>query len=236
MQQIDRELIKTMKKCSYRRLFVWFVVGMSFSALIQAETRYVSDEIEATLRTGPSLSHAIQRMLKSGVALEILEVNAENGYSRVKTSGGTEGWILSRYLMADPPARSQVEKIAKQITDAPDGSVRVQLTAIKDQFEKTSQRVAFLENENKRLEEQLGSIKKTSANILQIDEENKKLHQKLATTEERLTTLQLENHELGDKSQKDWFITGALVLSGGIVLGLILPLFTRKRRSRYDSF
>lgn len=226
-----------MKKCSYCRLLVWLVVGMSFSTLIQAETRYVSDEIEATLRTGPSLSHAIQRMLKSGAALEILEVNAENGYSRVKTSGGTEGWILSRYLMPEPPARSQVEKIAKQITDAaPDGSVRVQLTAIKDQFEKTSKRVALLESENKRLEEQLGSIKKTSANILQIDDENKKLHQKLAATEERLTTLQLENHELGDKSQKDWFIMGALVLSGGILLGLILPLFTRKRRSRYDSF
>lgn len=226
-----------MNKFSYLVLLAWLVAGMSFSALIQAETRYVSDEIEATLRTGPSLSHAIQRMLKSGVALEILEVNAENGYSRVKTSGGTEGWILSRYLMADPPARSQVEKIAKLITDAaPDGSVRVQLNAIKDEFDKTSKRMAFLENENKRLEEQLGSIKKTSANILQIDEENKQLHQKLAATEQRLTTLQLENQELGDKSQQEWFITGALVLSGGVLLGLVLPFFTRRKRSRYDSF
>lgn len=226
-----------MNKFSYLVLLAWLVAGMSFSALIQAETRYVSDEIEATLRTGPSLSHAIQRMLKSGVALEILEVNAENGYSRVKTSGGTEGWILSRYLMADPSARSQVEKIAKLITDAaPDGSVRVQLNAIKDEFDKTSKRMAFLENENKRLEEQLGSIKKTSANILQIDQENKQLHQKLAATEERLTTLQLENQELGDKSQQEWFITGALVLSGGVLLGLVLPFFTRRKRSRYDSF
>ncbi len=226
-----------MNKFSYLVLLAWLVAGMSFSALIQAETRYVSDEIEATLRTGPSLSHAIQRMLKSGVALEILEVNAENGYSRVKTSGGTEGWILSRYLMADPPARSQVEKIAKLITDAaPDGSVRVQLNAIKDEFDKTSKRMAFLENENKRLEEQLGSIKKTSANILQIDQENKQLHQKLAATEDRLTTLQLENQELGDKNQQEWFITGALVLSGGVLLGLVLPFFTRRKRSRYDSF
>lgn len=229
--------MRTMKKCSYSILFTWLVVGISFSALTQAEIRYVSDEIETTLRTGPSLSHAIQRMLKSGAALEVLEVNAENGYSRVKTSGGTEGWILSRHLMNEPPARSQVEKIAKQITDvALDGSARVQLSAIKDHFEKTSKRMLSLEQENKRLEEQLGAIKKTSANILQIDEENKKLHQKLATTEERLATLQLENHELGDKSQKDWFIKGAMVLSGGIFLGLILPLFTRKRRSRYDSF
>ena len=80
------------------------------------------------------------------------------------------------------------------------------------------------------------SIKKTSANVLLIDEENKELHEKLTTIEERLITLQLENRELENHNQKDWFIAGALVLCGGIFLGLVLPMFSRKKRSRYGDF
>ena len=34
--------------------------------LVQAETRYVTDKFEITLRTGPSGSHSIQRMIISG--------------------------------------------------------------------------------------------------------------------------------------------------------------------------
>ena len=227
-----------MKVYKHVALLIGFISCALYSMLVTAETGYVSDQLEVTLRKGPSLSHAIVRMLKSGTAVEILEIDAETGHTRVKTNGGTEGWILSRYLIAEPTARMQLEKIFKEMgpTDNPDHSVLAQLKTIKSEYENAHQRIAKLESENNRLEDQLASIMKTSANVLLIDEENNKLHQKLAMAEERLNALQLENIELGDHRQKDWFITGALVLAGGLLLGLILPLFTRKKRSRYDSF
>ncbi len=227
-----------MKKYKHIALLIGLICCTLYSVLVFAETRYVSDQLEVTLRRGPTLSHAVLRMLKSGAAVEVLEMDTESGHTRVKTNGGVEGWVLSRYLSAEPTARMQLEKMMKDMnrTDNPDQSVLTQLKTVKNEYESAYQRIAKLESENKRLEEQLGSLKKASANVLQIDEENKKLHQKLATTEDRLSTLQLENHELGDRSQKDWFITGALVLSGGVFLGLILPLFSRKKRSRYDSY
>jgi uncharacterized protein YgiM (DUF1202 family) len=58
-----------------------------------AESAWVSDEFEITLRSGPSTSNAIELMLKSGTELEVLERDAETGYSRVRTGGGTEGWV-----------------------------------------------------------------------------------------------------------------------------------------------
>ncbi|SFF02353.1 TIGR04211 family SH3 domain-containing protein [Nitrosomonas sp. Nm166] len=227
-----------MRKYKYVALLIGFICCTLYSLLVSAETRYVSDQLEVTLRKGPSLSHAIVRMLKSGTALEVLEIDAETGHTRVKTNGGVEGWILSRYLSAEPTARMQLERMFKEIgpADNPDHSVLSQLKTIKSEYESAHQRIAKLESENKQLEAQLASIKKTSANVLSIDEENKKLHQKLAMTEERLNNLQLENIELGDHRQKDWLITGALILVGGLLLGLILPLFTRRKRSRYDSF
>lgn len=227
-----------MKVYKHVALLIGFLCCALYSVLVTAETRYVSDQLEVTLRKGPSLSHAIVRMLKSGTAVEILEIDAETGHTRVKTNGGIEGWILSRYLIAEPTARIQLEKMFKEMgpTDNPDHSVLAQLKTIKSEYENAHQRIAKLESENNRLEDQVASIMKTSANVLLIDEENNKLHQKLAMAEERLDALQLENIELGDHRQKDWFITGALVLAGGLLLGLILPLFTRKKRSRYDSF
>ena len=222
----------------YIAFLVFWLYCTLFSTLSLAQTRYVSDQIEATLRTGPSLGHAVQRMLRAGVALEVLEEDPKSGYTRVKTSSGVEGWLLSRYLMAEPDARSQVEKFAKQINTSADldGSVRAQLNAIKEEYENARKRITVLESTNKRLESELDSIRKTSANVLSIDKENKKLQQKLAVTEESFLNLQTENNELGDRKQRDWFVAGALVLLGGIVLGLILPRFAKRRHSRYDSY
>ncbi|MBP6058703.1 MAG: TIGR04211 family SH3 domain-containing protein [Nitrosomonas sp.] len=227
-----------MKKYKHAALLIWFIYCILYSVLVSADTRYVSDQLEVTLRRGPTLSHAVLRMLKSGTAVEVLEVDAETGHTRVKTNGGVEGWILSRYLSAEPTARMQLEKMIKEMgrTDNPDHSVLTQLKTIRSDYEGANQRIAKLESENKQLEEQLASIQKTSANVLSIDKENKKLHQKLTATEERLNTLQLENDELGDRKQRDWFVAGALVLVGGVALGLILPLFTRRKQSRYGSY
>jgi SH3 domain protein len=72
-----------------------------------AESAWVSDRFEITLRSGPSTSNAIQLMIGSGAELEVLESDAESGYSRVRTGGGTEGWVLTRYLMSEPAARDQ---------------------------------------------------------------------------------------------------------------------------------
>lgn len=227
-----------MMKYKYVALLVGLICSAFYPTFVSAETRYVSDQLETTLRRGPTLGHAILRMLKSGTALEVLEHDAENGHTRVKTSAGLEGWVLSRYLMTEPDARTQVDKMAKQISSAvtQEGSVRAQLNAMKDEYEGTKKRLLTLEGENKRLTEQLDSIRKTSANAIAIDKENKKLQDKLSITEERFNGLQQRNSELEDHRQKDWFFAGALVLLGGVALGLILPLLTRKKRSRYGSF
>ena len=227
-----------MKKNKYAVVLICLIACFPYSVSISAETRYVSDQLEVTFRRGPTLSHAILRMLKSGTPVEVLENDAETGHTRVKIANGMEGWILSRYLSAEPDARSQLEKMVKQIdlANVDEGSVRTQLKAVRDEYESSQKRLQILESENERLVEEMESIKRTSANVLLIDEENKELYEKLTTAEERLIALQLENRELENHNQKDWFIAGALVLCGGIFLGLILPMFSRKKRSRYGDF
>lgn len=227
-----------MKKHSLAIFLIYFSGCLLIPALAMAKQRYVTDQFEITLRTGPSSSHTIQRMVKSGTALEVLEQDEDNGYTKVRTAGGTEGWVLSRYLMREPAARMQLENLARQVadTDPQSNSVRHQLNLIKTEYDNLNQRVELIESEKKELEGQLGEIKRTAANVLAIDAENKQLHQKFAETKSQLKSLQGQYNALSNNNDKDWFITGALVMLGGLLLGLIIPKISWRRRSRYGVF
>jgi SH3 domain protein len=177
-------------------------------------------------------------MVDSGTRLEVLERDAETGYSRVRTAGGTEGWVVSRYLMNEPSAREQLENLTKRLTDASTegASLNSQLIAIQNEYQAANQRIAELEDENGALQQELDEIKRTAANVLAIDDQNRSLMDQLATTQIRVDTLEQENRQLGSQTTRYWFMTGALVLLGGIILGIWLPRIRWQRRSRYDRF
>lgn len=203
-----------------------------------AETAWVSDRFEITLRSGPSTTNAIQLMLGSGTEVEVLDVDTEAGYSLVRTGGGTEGWVLTRYLMDEPAAREQLAALTSQLTsEASRGSsLNTQLGAIRGEYESATRRIETLESDNEKLQTELGEIKRTAANVLAINNQNKDLREQLAAEEIRVAALEQENRELTSQTTRYWFMSGALVLVIGMVLGLWLPRIRWQRRSRYDRF
>jgi SH3 domain protein len=227
-----------MKRKLLSILQFFIAVCALLSALAYADQRYVTDQFEVMLRTGPSGNHAIIRMLKSGAALTVLDPEVDNGYVRVQTNAGTEGWVLIRYLIREPVARVQLENLVRQITqtEPKDASIRGQLNTVKAEYDNANKRITQLEAEKKELENQLDAIKNRAASVLAIDDENKQLQQQLAEARAQLKTLQEQYSELSNDNEKDWFITGALVLGGGLLLGLIIPKISwRRQRSPYGS-
>ena len=216
----------------------WAFIAILTGAVASAESAWVSDRFEITLRSGPSTSNAIQLMLGSGTELETLETDADTGYTRVRTGGGTEGWVLTRYLMNEPAAREQLATLTSQLTDEASrgSSLNTQLGAIRSEQERATRRIQTLENEKGSLETELAEIKRTAANVLAIDNQNKDLREQLASEEIRVATLEQENRELSSKTTRYWFMSGALVLVVGMILGLWLPRIRWQRRSRYDRF
>jgi SH3 domain protein len=214
------------------------LLGILISFTAGADEAWVSDQFEVMLRTGPSTSNAIERVLRSGTALEILEIDSEAGYARVQTTAGTEGWVLSRYLMNEPSAREQLERLTGQLTNATNASSSVteQLDAVRGEQNTANNRIVVLEREKSSLENELSEIKRTAANVLAIDKQNKDLRDQLATTEIEVSTLEQTNRELTGQATRYWFMTGALVLIVGIILGLWLPRIKWQKRSRYDRF
>jgi SH3 domain protein len=205
---------------------------------VVAEPMWVSDQFEVMLRTGPSTSNAIERVLPSGTALELVERDDEAGYALVRTAAGTEGWVLTRYLMDEPSAREQLEALTSRLTSAAaqGSSLTSQLDAVRGEYDSATRQIATLESQNRRLEEELAEIKRTAANVLAINNQNKELRDQLANAEIQAATLEQQNRELSSQTTRYWFMTGALVLVVGMILGIWLPRIRWQRKSRYDRF
>lgn len=203
-----------------------------------AESAWVTDQFEITLRSGPSTNNAILRMVGSGAELEVLARDSESGYSQVRTQGGTEGWVLTRYLMSERSAREQLERLTSQLTNATSrgSSLDSQLQAIRGEYEEANRRIETLEREKSAVEQEFAELKRTAADVLAIDEQNKTLTEQLTAAQIRADTLEQENRSLSRQTMRYWFMTGALVLFVGILLGIWLPRIRWQRRSRYDRF
>ena len=217
--------------------FVLITLIFAASAAVAAPA-WVSDEFEITLRSGPSTGNAIQLMVSSGMQLEVLERDADSGYSRVRTPGGTEGWVLTRYLMNERSAREQLQTLTSDLTNANSRgtSLGSQLTAIKGEYDSANSRIETLQREKAAAEKELADIRRTAANVLSINEKNKSLMDQLATAQIRADTLEQENRQLSSQTTRYWFMSGGLVLLVGVILGIWLPRIRWQRRSGYDRF
>ncbi|MEM1173981.1 MAG: TIGR04211 family SH3 domain-containing protein [Pseudomonadota bacterium] len=203
-----------------------------------AQSAWVSDQFEITLRTGPSTSNAVRMSLGSGMRLEVLQRDDETGYTQVRTPGGTEGWVLTRYLMNEASAREQLQELTAQLTSAASegSSLEAQLAALRGEYQDANRTINSLENDKQQLEQDIAEIRRTAANALSLDSQNRDLRDKLADAEIQVATLEQENRTLSGQSNRYWFMTGSGVIIVGIILGLCLPRLKMPRRSRYDRF
>lgn len=218
-----------------RTLLMAMLLGIALTA--QAETRYVSDELEIALRSGTSTQHRILRMIPSGTALQVLQHDEGTGYSRVRTPNGTEGWVLTRYLMTTPAARERLAATEKKMAEL-ELQTRERMAKLSDrdrEFLNATQELSQVKDENLKLSKQLADIQRTASSALAIDAENKDLKSRLMQMERDQETLRQENQALRDRTARDWFMIGAGVVIVGIILGLILPRIRIRKRSSWDS-
>ncbi len=207
--------------------------------LLHAEpTRYISDQFEITLRTGASTQNTIIKMLGSGAPVELLEQNPDSGYSRVRTSDGVEGWVITRYLMDAPSARAQLATAQNRVSTAKEQveALAQQVETLKSEKSELQRGKNQLQSELQAANQELGRIRRTSSKVLEIDEERQQLKQYVRTLERDMQTLRTENEELKDRSARDWFMVGAGVLLLGILTGAILARMRGRRRGGWESF
>jgi SH3 domain protein len=202
-----------------------------------AETGYISDQLEVTLRSGKSTGHNIIRMLRSGTPVEVLEQDKDSGYSLISAQG-KEGWVLTRYLMKGPVARDQLAEAEKKLAELElaNRKMTTAMQALNQGKDKTEKERSSLEDDYRKTSQELAEIKRTASSALAIDSENKDLKSRLVALERNLQTLQQENESLKDRTARDWFMVGAGVVLFGILVGLVIPRIRWRKKSSWDTF
>ena len=218
-------------------LFIATLV-ITMTGQVMAESRYVSDTLEITMRSGKGTSYGITRMLRSGTRLEVLEIDKKSGYTKVRTKSGKEGWVLSRFLMKTPAARDRLATAEKKLAELELDNRKLETTmaALKDEKAKLSKNLGSLDSESRKVSQELAEIRRTASSALAIDSENKELKGRVVSLERQMQTLQQENEGLKDRTARDWFMVGAGVILLGIIVGLIIPRIRWRKKSSWDTF
>ncbi|MDY6942087.1 MAG: TIGR04211 family SH3 domain-containing protein [Pseudomonadota bacterium] len=217
----------------YRLFIVLIIVLFLLPSNAWAATRYVSDQLEITLRSGASNQHRILKMLDSGMALQVLEQN-DTGWSKVRTPRGDEGWVLSRYLMNGPSARSRLERAEREVQQlqTTNETLTTELNALKQELSSTREHLKQTTGRSEELAEKLD----TASEGLKMAQTNQTLRQDIARLRMNIQTLEQQTERLADRSRRDWFLAGAAVLIAGLFLGLVLPRLNFRRKKRWDTW
>ena len=219
------------------RLILLFTLLVSTSLVI-ADTRYVVDELIITVRSGRTNSHQIVKLLHSGAKIDVLSEMEENGkqYAFIQ-AGDITGWVLSQYLSKTKIARDRIaaieakaEKISQQ-----NATLKNQLKELRKENKSLTAQRDKLNSSAQNLDDELSKLKRVSARPLAIQKSNETLRVELATKTSEAKLLSEENANLKNREQRDWFITGAGVTIGSILLGIILTRIRWRRRSSWSS-
>jgi SH3 domain protein len=210
-----------------------FLVTIFTAGVLPAETVYVSDELEITLRTGPGVKNKITSMLQSGEGLEVLQSNS-SGYTEVRTANGKTGWVLQRFLMVEPSARSRLDEVQlreQELVEQQQEILGLRAAAVDSEFQSKN-----MQESNAKLKAELQRVKKIAADTLIINDKNTELADALAQAESKQTSLQVDNERLSNNTEQAWFIRGAAVILLGMFLGLLIPKLRFRKKRKWGDF
>lgn len=202
-----------------------------------AEKVYITDSFDVTFRSGPSTTHKIIQMLKSGQELESLR--SEDGWTLVRLTRGSgegiEGWVLDRYLIRRQPwemqamrLRAENDGVRNKLT-----SIEADWTRLKEQAEGRRTELAASGQKLETLRQEYDRLKEGASEYLELRQEHLEMKTQFEEGMEQLQSLTEENRVLRSMERTKWFATGGAVLLCGLIIGLIFGRREKKKRSSY---
>jgi|TARA_R110000744_G_scaffold115003_2_gene215082 SH3 domain protein len=208
------------------------IIGTLLSATAHSATVYISDVQFVAIREGlDNSTRAVERGLKSGTPLDVIEQN--DGYTKVRTPSGNEGWVADYFLSEDMVTRDQLDTLRARLSKSTESR-----TEIVDTLKLSQQKIQELSNintslndENESLKQQLQTAAELSEKARAIVSQNDDVSYQIESLKQQASTAVAQSEKLQDTTEQKWFMLGAVTLFGGLLLGALLPLLRRKKNS-----
>ncbi len=115
------------------------------------------------------------------------------------------------------------------------GELRSQLNATSSEKKQALAERNKLSNQNTRVGHELARIKKVSANAIRLAQENEELKLSTDKAKREIQMLRQEYESLDDRSKRDWFIVGAIVVVFSMLFGILLTRIRWKRKTSWSD-
>ncbi len=215
-------------------IFILLTVALLvFASGVHAQSWYIKPSAEIPIRRGQGTEYRIVVVLKQGTAVTLLKDTPP--WARIRTKNGTEGWMLKRYLSAQPPLDMIVEDL------------RERNIALQEQEDILNQKLSMATTTNAEMKSELqscmtaldttkrqyGNLKEEAANVITIRENLTKSEQQVTELSNQVKVIVEENERLKRSHQTKWFLAGAGTLVFGWLAGLLSAKSKKRRSSLY---
>jgi SH3 domain protein len=199
-----------------------------------AATVYISDELTVPLRRGPSNGHRILHAgLPSGTALEVLQEDAAAGFTHVRLSNGTEGWVPTQYLTPQPVAKDRLAAANRRVE-----TLEAQLRSTRENFQEargarseSENRASGLSKQAEKLQAEVAELRRVSADAIVNYEQNKQLKVDNDSLRKQVTQLTENVRRLERNVMLRWLLAGGALVLVGLAVGAWIK--SRPKRSTW---
>jgi SH3 domain protein len=218
---------------------LWIVVLLLSGIFVLADRglaagEYVTDSFEITFRSAPGNDKKIIRMLSSGQQVDVLTTDGE--WSLVRLPGGDkEGWVVSRYLISRLPWEIQAKSLQGEVAN-----LRAKLSKISEESTASSKQRRDLIGELNARTQELEQLRKEHSELqrgaggyLKLKALYAAAENNLSTTRNELSRVAQENEKIRSSQVTWWFVSGALVLLCGLLIGVLIGRQQKRRKSSY---
>ncbi|MCK5913020.1 MAG: TIGR04211 family SH3 domain-containing protein [Desulfuromusa sp.] len=222
-------------KISLRHILISFLFLLLASSAY-AETRYISDHLIVTVRSGKGNEFKILETVPTGTPVTILEEGKT--YVKVSTPNGTVGYISRHYVSKSLPKKNQIDRLDKEIAvlEQQIATQQQNLQGNQDQANTSKSQIdelsVLLEQTQQQLEkanQNYNTLLDKSENIINLTTENELLIEQNNLLSSELLILREENQNFHRSNMIQWFLAGGGVLFCGWIIGRI----SRKKQRRF---
>jgi len=207
-----------------RLVTTWICFAFLTAAPAWAQsTMYVTDRLQVTVRSGPSVENKVIHVVNSGDQLTVLS-DVQDGWIKVRADEDQEGWMIARYLQNDMPAVLKIKKL-----DPENKTLLTRMEELTKSNQELKTSLGKAQGRVAELESAYAKLEKDASDVLALRNAHKKLQEDHAAQNKRLKNVSTEVESLRLGSNLKWFLAGAGVLLAGWLIGLAMG--KRKRRS-----
>jgi SH3 domain protein len=208
------------------------------ASIVQAESAWIQG-MPVPVRSNAEAGEILQ-LMPHGSAVDVLE--RKDAHARIKTNTGIEGWVrvadLSDSDISTAGLSAQIDALQQEAAqrEVATNRLREDLRSKQQQTLAVESELAEVRASYKRAQEDYAQLEQDANDTVTLRNQIEELQGRVLGREREIQTLQQEIELIEDRSGRDWFLIGALVVLIGIGVGLFIGRMSGGRKTSSENW